>query len=215
MLIQTIAVKVGREEVDYQFLLAQLMDYQKPRDKISLWLKTGDLVRVKKGLYVFGKNVTTVPYSHEVLANLIYGPSAISLSYALSFYGLIPERVTTVTSITTKRDKSFSTPVGEFTYKYLKHEKYGVGLTLSEINPEKHFIIVTPEKALCDHICLIDKKIQLVDDKEMDAYLLNDLRIDQASLREFDVNHIAQISDIYRDLRLILLKRFIRRLKVL
>ena len=61
----------------------------------------------KKGLYIFGKSVALQPYSKEVLANLIYGPSAISLSYALSYYGLIPERVHIVTSITNNRIKTF------------------------------------------------------------------------------------------------------------
>src|SRR5436190_9717139 len=87
-----------KEIIDYTFLISVLSNYASPRDKITAWLKSGDLIRVKKGLYVFGKDVALTPFSHEVLANLIYGPSAISLSYALAFYGLIPERVTTVTS---------------------------------------------------------------------------------------------------------------------
>src|SRR5205085_9208942 len=101
-----------REEIDYQFLLSLLLEYARPREKISAWLKSGELIRVKKGLYIFGPQVAQGPYSPEVLANLIYGPSAISLNYALSFYGLIPERVTTITSITNKRNKQFSTAVG-------------------------------------------------------------------------------------------------------
>lgn len=94
MNIEMVRKLAEREEIDYQFLLSTLSEYARPRDKISEWLKSGDLIRVKKGLYVFGEHIALTPYSHEILANLIYGPSAISLSYALAFYGLIPERVT-------------------------------------------------------------------------------------------------------------------------
>ena len=69
----------GREEIDYAFLLSQLREYREPRKKIQAWLENGDLIRVKKGLYIFGPKVTRRPFCQEWLANLIYGPSAISL----------------------------------------------------------------------------------------------------------------------------------------
>jgi len=72
----------------------------RPRDKISDLLKKGTIIRVKKGLYVFGEDNRKKPYSKEILANLIYGPSYISLDYALQYHGLIPERVEAVTSVT-------------------------------------------------------------------------------------------------------------------
>ncbi|MBQ9398373.1 MAG: hypothetical protein IJU08_07755 [Bacteroidales bacterium] len=42
----------------------------------------------------------------EVLFNL-YGPSYVSLHWALRWYGLIPERVETVTSVTTRHTREF------------------------------------------------------------------------------------------------------------
>ncbi|MEM1244661.1 MAG: hypothetical protein AAGG80_07595, partial [Pseudomonadota bacterium] len=116
MNIETLRKLAGKEEIDYQFIVSALAGYARPRDKISNWLKSGQLIRVKKGLYIFGKSVALQPYSKEVLANLIYGPSAISLTYALSYYGLIPERVDVITSVTNKRHKSFATCIGEFSY---------------------------------------------------------------------------------------------------
>jgi len=212
MNIEVVRKLADREEIDYQFLLSVLSEYDRPRDKISEWLKTGDLIRVKKGLYVFGKHIALSPYSHQILANLIYGPSAISLSYALSFYGLIPERVTTITSITNKRNKSFSTPVGEFTYKYLSPAKYPVGIELSE-GSSRHFLIASPEKALCDHIHLSDKKIILKDVDSVDAYLFHDMRIDETALRSLKINNLSDICRIYADDRLTLLLTFIKKWK--
>jgi hypothetical protein len=212
MNIETIRKLAEREEIDYQFLLSALSEYARPRDKITGWLKSGDLIRVKKGLYVFGKHIALTPYSPEILANLIYGPSAISLSYALAFYGLIPERVTTITSITNKRNKSFSTPIGQFTYQYLSPAKYPVGIELSK-EGNHYFLIASPEKALCDHIHLTDKKIILKDMDSMNAYLFHDMRIDETACRSLKINHLSEICRIYTDDRLTLLLAFIKKWK--
>ncbi len=111
---------------DYQTLLSALKDYASPRDKISRLLRKNEIVRVKKGLYVFGQTGGKRKYSHEHLANLIYGPSYISLDYALHTYGLIPERVETVTSVTLDRTKSFSTPVGNFSFRKIGLKAYRI-----------------------------------------------------------------------------------------
>ncbi len=71
------------EEFDYQTLLGALKGYARPRDRITALLRKGVIIRVKKGLYVFGEHERRRPYSREILANLIYGPSYISLEYAL------------------------------------------------------------------------------------------------------------------------------------
>ena len=95
-------------------LLDVLEGYARPRDKITQWLNRGIIVRIKKGLYVFGESLRRKPYSRELLANLIYGPSYLSLEWALQYYGLIPERVEALTSVTTGRSRKFSTPAGLF-----------------------------------------------------------------------------------------------------
>jgi len=106
-MIETVRKKISQEEFDYQTLLVARRDYAHPRDKISDLLNKGIIIRVKKGLYVFGDGARQTPYSTEVLANLIYGPSYISLDYALQHYALIPERVDGVTSLTTGRSRKF------------------------------------------------------------------------------------------------------------
>ncbi len=66
------------EELDYGFVMNCLKTYKNPRVKLHYILKIGALIRVKKGIYIFGKNFTRHPYSKEVLANMIYGPSYVS-----------------------------------------------------------------------------------------------------------------------------------------
>lgn len=213
MNLETLRKHAGREEIDYQFLLSELKDYTNPRSKISAWLKTGALISIKKGLYIFGEAHALQPYSKEVLANLIYGPSAISLTYALSFYGLIPERVETLTSITNNRNKFFATCIGNFQYYYLHPKKYAVGIVLNTANNHQNILIASPEKALCDQIYLIDKDISLCNNDDLEKYLLHDLRIDNNLLLKFRLKYLQEICCIYGDPRLLLLHGYIKNKK--
>lgn len=212
MRIEALRKMANVEEIDYQFLLAALRDYSRPRDKISAWLKSGELIRVKKGLYVFGEQIAQAPFSQEILANLIYGPSAISLSYALAFYGLIPERVSTVTSITSHRHKEFHTPVGSFSYYHLSPLKYSVGIELATSN-NRQFLMASAEKALCDQIFIFDKHLKLDSLTAIEAYLFSDLRIDEHDFRQLSIEKLAAISHAYRDARLAQLTEFLKKWK--
>src|SRR6202008_2894394 len=116
--------KSQSEEIDYTFVMDCLKDYKSPRAKLTGLLQKGDLIRVKKGIYLFGPEYRKGPYSPEVLANKIYGPSYVSREYALAYYGLIPEYVVEVTSISTKRARNFDTPMGRFSYARLPSKLY-------------------------------------------------------------------------------------------
>ena len=99
--------KAPGQELDYGFVMECLKSYKNPRVKLNHLLKIEALIRIKKGIYIFGKNFAKQPYSSEVLANMIYGPSYVSLEWACQYYRLIPEKVTTVTSVTTQRSRQF------------------------------------------------------------------------------------------------------------
>jgi hypothetical protein len=97
---------------DYQLAMDRLAGFGAPRNKIRNLCRSGDLVRVKKGLYVAPTFPGRAPeVSPLVLAGLVYGPSYVSLESALAHHGLIPERVNEITSVTTKRAKRFDTPM--------------------------------------------------------------------------------------------------------
>ncbi|HJZ23052.1 MAG TPA: hypothetical protein VJ201_01210 [Candidatus Babeliales bacterium] len=211
MQIEELRKIAGREEIDYQFIMSALnKEYARPREKISAWLKSRELIRVKKGLYIFGETVALQPYSKEVLANLIYGPSAISLTYALSYYGIIPERVDTITSITNNRYRSFATCIGEFKYYYLNSQKYTVGIILNSIVTSQQFLIATPEKALCDQIHIIDKDYPLNNTDDLEKYLFHYLRGDERLLSKFKFKKLQELSSCYNDRRLSLLCGYIK-----
>lgn len=211
MLIESIRRRIPHEEFDYQTLLDCLKDYARPRDKISDLLRKGVIVRVKKGLYIFGENYRQGPYSRETLANLIYGPSYISLEYALHYYGMIPERVRTVTSVTTGRSRRFFTPVGLFSYRGISLEAFQIGMDRIELTNGRSFLMAVPEKAVADKI-QSDRGTGIRTQHELYGYLAENLRIDQNSLLELDPGLLEQISLRYRSRKLDLLSRIIRKL---
>lgn len=200
---------IPQEEFDYQTLLCALHDFASPRDKITQLLRQGTIIRVRKGLYVFGAEQRKRPYCREVLANLVYGPSYISLEYGLQFYGLIPERVETVTSVAVGRSRSFSTPVGEYDYRQISLRAFSVGMDLLENSSGFSFMIAVPEKVLVDKT-LKDRGISLETYQDIDKYLQDDLRIDLADLKHLKVMRIAEYAAGYRSRKAALLADFIK-----
>ncbi len=186
-----------REEIDYASLIDALSSYANPRDKIRAMLRSGDLIRVKKGLYVFGPKLAEGPYCKELLANLIYGPSCLSLEYALSFYGLIPERVEILTSVTNKRNKDFDTPIGSFTYRYIHPSKYPIQINQILLDEKHPILIASQEKALADTLTLT-RGLELADFNELKNYFFNELRIDDTELNRLQIKKIKHIATIYQ-----------------
>lgn len=90
----------------------ELSEYDSPKSKLSRMAKSGEYFPITKGIYETDRY--TPAY---LLAGSIYGPSCISFEYALSFYGMIPEAVYTVTSATFVKKKKFETAFGTFTYR--------------------------------------------------------------------------------------------------
>jgi hypothetical protein len=203
--------RIEREEFDYQMLLDALQSYSRPRDKISDLLRKGVIIRVKKGLYVFGEAFRKRPYSRELLANLIHGPSYISLEYALQFHGLIPERVETVTSVILGRSRAFVTPVGRFTFRRIPRKAFPIGMSRVEGEAGIAFLIAVPEKALSDYLAA-DRGGRIQSEKELGSYLLNSLRLDPAALVRFDSNLVEKIADAYGSRKIRIFARYLKRL---
>jgi predicted transcriptional regulator of viral defense system len=209
--IVQIRQKIRSDVFDYQVLMDALAGYRKPRDKITRLLTNKIIIRLKKGLYCFSEAFRKEPFSREYIANLIYGPSYVSLEYALSYHGLIPERVEVVTSVTTGRSRDFDTPLGTFSYRMLKGRRYAVGAIL-ETSGKTPFLIATPEKALTDKIWT-DKRFSGLHLSDYDAYLYDDLRIDHEAFSGFDYSLLHHIANAYGSAKINNLLRFLKGLK--
>lgn len=172
-------------------LLSLLGEYRRPNDKIARLLAAGDLVQIKKGLYVLGIEHRSTPVSLPLVANLLYGPSYVSLDFALSWHGLIPEGVYEVSSVTPRRARQYSTPLGTFSYTHTFAALYSIGVMM-EGNPDGScFLIASPEKALCDKI-LFTRNLDACTASAMRTFLEDDLRIDLDALAEMNPEPVRQ-----------------------
>ncbi len=174
--ILTLRERIPEEEFDYQAIMHALREYAQPRNRITAFLRDGSLLRVKKGLYVFGERLRRRPISRELLSNLIFGPSYVSREYALVFHGLIPEQVLAVTAMTTGRSRSFKTPLGLFDYSSLPLSAYTSGIDLVTVN-ERSFFMASAEKALAD-MAYVQRGLLLRSRPDVERFLYENLRID-------------------------------------
>lgn len=152
------------------------------------------VIRLKRGLYVCSPGVTGSALSTELIANHLYTPSYISMSSALRYYGLIPERVYVMQSMTLKHSRDFDTPVGRYEYTHISKKSFSVGLT--SIKEQGYaFVIATPEKALCDLVAN-SPGVNLRYPKEAALYLEEDIRMDLSDFRQMDPTILAAYAKV-------------------
>lgn len=104
--------------------------------------KKGILRRLTKRRYLF----TLLSPDDFQIANFLRSPSYISLETALSFYGIITQFPYQITSITSKKTKTFVIDKKEFAYFHIKEELF------FGYEKKDKFLIATPEKALFDYL---------------------------------------------------------------
>lgn len=185
-------------EMTTSMLMGALSNYSDVRGKINSLSKKGIIKSLKQGVYLLNEELSLRPYSKEILANLIYGPSYISLETALSYYGFIPERVTTTTSICLGRGKSFSTPVGEFEYHHMKDSLYPMGVQLREIFPDAFCQYATPEKALLDFLYIKETKGSFKHQKDYYDYILDSYRLDLNAIEsKISLKKVQKLAELY------------------
>ncbi len=183
-----------------------LANYSNKNNKISRDIKNGKLIKIVNGLYETDSN--TPGY---LLASSIYGPSYLSFDFALSYYGLIPEKVLAYTSATyeKKKKKQYNTPFGTYLYRDVPKNAYSIGIKLIEENGYSYQIAI-PEKALCDKLYTLSP---LKNISELVNLLFNDLRIDEEEFKKLNVNDIEEISRVYSSTNVKLLYKYLRRNK--
>jgi len=179
--------------------------------KISYMTKQGVLIRLKKGLYTFG-GLYQERVESITVANRLYTPSYVSFDYALSYYGLIPERVYEVTSASLYTKKIFDTPLGRFSYRPVPIGVYALGVDWLYDERDGGKFIATIEKALCDKI-RGDRGVGRLNQKRMEKYLLYDLRIEREALLGLDKGLINEIANRYKSYNLKSLSSFIKKEK--
>ncbi len=181
--------KLGNVPFGHDALGGILHAYRSPNDKISALLAGNDILAIKRGLYILADRHRQGAVSRELVSNLLYGPSYVSLDFALAWHGMIPESVNEVTAITTKRAKLYDTPLGRFSYAQSFNPLYTIGIQI-EKNPDgTAFLIASKEKALCDKI-VFTPKLDIYSKATMAVFLEQSLRIDLDLLNGFSLQVI-------------------------
>jgi hypothetical protein len=171
-------------------LLHLLKAYQRPYDKLNELVKKGYLIQLMRGFYMAGKAVDASKPEPWLIANHLYGPSYVSADSALSYHGMIPEQTYGIISASTRKRKKIITQQGNFEYFQLPLEYYSVGIQQLSVSEKQHFLIASPEKALCDAI-IHTKGLFLRSKKQVRVYLMENLRIDEDFLSGLNRKQIS------------------------
>lgn len=182
--MKSVLDKYGNMPVSAASLALDFPDIRKPGQKLGLLERDGDIIRLKRGLYVCSEKNTGKTLSLELIANRLLTPSYVSMSTALRYYGLIPESVYVIQSMTTKEPRKYETPLGRFVFIRIKKDVLNIGIRNIEENGYS-FLLASPEKALCDLIANTPSLLLRYRGDAL-AYLEEDIRFDMEAFRKFN-----------------------------
>jgi predicted transcriptional regulator of viral defense system len=117
------------------------------KKNLSRWQQKGYIIKLRNGLYTFPEHREKPGFSLFV-ANRMYQPSYVSLHYALNFYGIIPEVINRITSVSTLKSKQFTNTLGEFSFQSVLPKMF-FGYELKK-NNWSDIHMACPEKAIID-----------------------------------------------------------------
>jgi predicted transcriptional regulator of viral defense system len=161
------------------------------RNNLTRWSHKNLLIKLRQGWYAFPETLQRPDFSRYI-AGRIYRPSYISTQMALSIYGMIPEAVTSITSVSTLKTARFENRFGQYTYQNVKPSMFfayrpvELPAATSALNaPKQTWMIAEPEKALLDFLYLYPFY-----DSESE---LEQLRLDEAYMEdELDVRKLSE-----------------------
>jgi len=138
------------------------------------WQRSGYIVMLRRGWYAFADYLQQPDYA-RYFAGKICAPSYISLHTALSFYGIIPEAVVEITSVTTQKTCRYVNAFGQFSYQTIRPRLFW-GFEPKTMRDGKQYMMATPEKAIIDLLYLYPQYSTLDEMRE--------LRFDEDWMRE-------------------------------
>ncbi|WP_294914533.1 hypothetical protein [uncultured Prevotella sp.] len=174
--MSNILTTLGNIPVTSSVIASLYPDVKTKFAKVAQLERAGEIIRLRRNLFVVNPEETGLPLSSGLIANHLLAPSYVSMQTALRYYGLIPEAVYTIQSMTFKAAKEFNTPVGSYCYYHISRETYPIGITQIK-DGNSVYIMATPEKALCDLIAN-QPGINLRYKKEALEFLEENLRFD-------------------------------------
>jgi len=169
-------------------------------------IASGEILHIHRGVYCLAGKYNRHVLDRNVFANLIYGPSYISMETALSIHGWIPEAVHSVISVSRNRAKSFETPLGVFDYMQVKQRPLFSGVERMETGEKAlTYFVAKPLKALADYVASHRKDWTGMEPLE------ESLRIEPESLGDLKSSDFDELEGVYKSRRA---RRFLEGLRV-
>ncbi len=166
------------------------------RGLVKRAIGAGEIIHIRRGLYCLSPKYNRYGISRNVLANLVYGPSYISMETALSIHGWIPEAVHSVVSVSLGRAKTFETPVGYFDYVQIAQTPLFAGVERIEgESSAQAFLVAKPLKALADYVASHGMDWQDSDPLE------ESLRIEPESIGGLTTADFDELDGVYKSRR--------------
>ena len=148
------------------------------KNNLTRWTQKRLLLKLRNGYYAFPDYKAKSDFALYI-ANRIYRPSYVSLHTALAFYGMIPESVVQITSVTSMKTSTFSNVIGEFSYKSVRPHIF-FGYDVKPIPELGSLLMAKPEKALLDLLYLYPFYNSVSDIKDLrldEDYIHNEINI--------------------------------------
>lgn len=149
--------------------------------RLNEWQKKNHIKKIRQGFYIFS-DLEINEQTLFIIANRIHQPSYISLEMALSFYGLIPEAVYGITSVSSQKNMTLTTPIGNFIYRHIRPELL-FGYELRESDGH-HYQMAEMEKATLDYLYL---NSEIKDEESFKGIRFNVVEfIERVNMEKFD-----------------------------
>lgn len=148
---------------------------------IKYWRKKGELLYLKRGLYVLKERYKSESKKDEYLsyiANQIVQPSYLSAEYVMDKYQLLTEAVYAYTSMTTKKTNSFVNELGAFRYFSITPKLF-TGYDVNYFYGAPVFV-ASKEKAVFDFLYLRFIRNQAINEKVIEELRINWIQVNRS-----------------------------------
>jgi len=181
--------------------LARLIEgsAQRRYSLVNRAIKAGELLRVRRGLYLLPRRYRGYDCHPFALAQMLSPGSYISLETALHYHGWIPEAVYTTASIVSgaKSSDLEVASMGRFSFRPLAFAPgYFLELVSREIVNQQAALVARPVRALMDLVCLRKEEWQGL------AWFEKSLRIEAESLRAITGDQLHTLKLVYKHTRM-------------
>jgi len=158
----------------------------------------GEVLRLRSGLYGLGPDYRKTALHPFTVAAALHGPSHVSLETALAFHGLLPEAVFQVASVTARRSRTYTTPLGTFVFRRVPCHDPKAGVRAVRLSPDAWAFVALPLRAIADLVYL---RRDISWSRNGLDFLTKSLRMENDDLHTLNLGAVPEIRRAIRNRR--------------